>query len=74
MYGLALLLVGIIRSHRPLRLASLAFLFAAVLKVFLADLSTLVGLYRVLSFMGLGMALLMVSLLYQRFVFRGREA
>jgi uncharacterized membrane protein len=73
-YGLALLLIGIIRSQRPLRLASLAFLFAAVLKVFLADLSTLVGLYRVLSFMGLGMALLLVSLLYQRFVFRGREA
>ena len=37
-------------------------------KVFLYDLSALEGIYRVLSFLGLGTALIMVSLLYQRFV------
>ena len=36
-------------------------------KVFLYDLSALKGIYRVLSFLGLGIALILVSLLYQRF-------
>ena len=39
-------------------------------KVFLFDLSKLEGLYRILSFLGLGMSLILVSLLYQRFVRR----
>jgi uncharacterized membrane protein len=36
-------------------------------KAFLYDLSALKGIYRVLSFLGLGTALMVVSLLYQRF-------
>jgi uncharacterized membrane protein len=39
-----------------------------VAKVFIYDLSALSGLYRILSFLGLGIALILVSLLYQRFV------
>jgi uncharacterized membrane protein len=42
----------------------------AVGKVFLYDTSTLSDLYRVLSFFGLGVALLLLAWLYQRFVFR----
>ena len=44
-----------------------------VAKVFLYDLSTLTGLYRVLSFLGLGVSLILVSLLYQRFVIAKRD-
>jgi uncharacterized membrane protein len=35
-------------------------------KVFLVDLSVLGGIYRILGFMGVGLALLAVSFLYQR--------
>ena len=37
-----------------------------VLKVFLVDLSSLGGIYRILGFMGVGLVLLAVSFLYQR--------
>jgi uncharacterized membrane protein len=40
-----------------------------VAKVFLYDMSILTGLYRVLSFLGLGLALVAIGFLYQRFVF-----
>jgi uncharacterized membrane protein len=38
----------------------------SVLKVFLVDLSSLGGLYRILGFIGLGVTLLAVSFVYQR--------
>ena len=44
----------------------------AIGKVFLRDLGHLEGLYRVGSLTGLAVSLLVVSLFYQRFVFRGR--
>ena len=40
-----------------------------VAKVFLVDMSELTGLYRVASFMGLGLILVGIGYLYQRFVF-----
>jgi uncharacterized membrane protein len=72
LYALGLLLVGIWRRVRPLRFVSLGFLVLTAAKVFLYDLSALEGVYRILSFLGLGVALIMVSLLYQRFVLRAR--
>jgi uncharacterized membrane protein len=70
LYALALLVVGLRRRVRALRLCSLAFLVLTVAKVFLYDLAHLHGIARVLSFLGLGMSLVVVSLLYQRFVSR----
>ena len=43
-------------------------------KVFLYDLGQLTDLYRVASFVGLALSLLLVSLLYQKFVFRKTAA
>jgi uncharacterized membrane protein len=40
----------------------------AALKVFLVDMGDLDGLYRVASFLGLGLSLVSIGLLYQRFV------
>jgi uncharacterized membrane protein len=75
LYAIALLAVGIWRGLPALRQVSLGFLLLAVGKVFVYDLKMLSGLYRVLSFLGLGAGLILVSLFYQRFVFRrGREA
>jgi uncharacterized membrane protein len=70
LYAFALLVAGLRGAGGALRKASLAFLLAAVAKVFLHDLGALTGLYRVGSLLGLALALFAVSLCYQRFVFR----
>jgi uncharacterized membrane protein len=68
-YALALLALGIVRALPVLRYASLAVLVVTVLKVFLIDMAGLTGLYRVGSFLGLGLALIGIGYVYQRFVF-----
>ena len=70
LYAMALLVVAVWRKAAPLRYVSLGFLLLTVAKVFLWDLSALEGAYRILSFLGLGVSLVLVSLFYQRFVFR----
>jgi uncharacterized membrane protein len=72
LYAMLLLVLGLWRKVKALRFLSLGFLLLTVAKVFLYDLAQLEGLYRILSFLGLGVSLILVSLLYQRFVF-GRE-
>jgi uncharacterized membrane protein len=71
-YALALLGIGIWRETKGLRMAALGFLMLTFAKVFLYDLWYLSGIYRVLAFLGLGTSLIIVSLLYQRFVARPR--
>ncbi len=66
----ALLVAGLLRHRRTLRLASLPVMLLAVGKVFLYDTANLSDLYRVFSFLGLGVSLLLLAWLYQRFVFR----
>jgi uncharacterized membrane protein len=73
LYSLLLLGLGIWRGMKGLRVASLVFLMVTVGKAFLYDLSQLQGIYRVLSFLGLGTALILVSLLYQRFAGRTKS-
>jgi uncharacterized membrane protein len=67
LYALALMAVGIWRRAKPVRLFALALLFLSIIKVFLFDLSFLQQPYRIFSFFGLGLILLVVSLLYTRF-------
>jgi uncharacterized membrane protein len=65
-FAAGLILVGILRKSALLRWEALA-LFALVIgKVFLYDLSSLERFYRILSFLVLGILLLVVSFLYQR--------
>ncbi len=68
--GIALLVAGIASAGRTLRYASLVVMLLAVGKVFLFDTRNLSDLYRVFSFLGLGLSLLLLAWLYQRFVFR----
>jgi len=68
-FALALLGIGILRGVASLRYASLVLLMVTVAKVFLVDMSELTGLYRVASFLGLGLFLIGIGYLYQRFVF-----
>lgn len=70
LYGVALLGLGVKMKAQPLRYASAAIVLLTVLKVGLIDASDLTGLYRVASFLGLGVALIGIAWLYQRIVFR----
>jgi uncharacterized membrane protein len=70
LYALALLGFGMAKANSALRWLSLGFLVVTIGKVFLYDLGELRDLYRVVSLVGLALSLLLVSLLYQRFVFR----
>ena len=68
-YALGLLAAGLLRRTKGLRYASLALLLLTCLKVFLYDLGNLDDLYRVASLVGLALTLIVISLVYKRFVF-----
>jgi uncharacterized membrane protein len=67
-YAGVLLALGLWRDSAALRWASLALVMLTVVKVFVFDMSELTGLYRAASFLGLGLALVGIGYLYQRFV------
>lgn len=68
LFGAALFAAGLKLNNKPLRIAALAIFALTVAKAFLFDMSNMTGLFRALSFLGLGAALLGVGYLYQRFV------
>ncbi len=68
--GLTLLAVGIHWKNKTARMASLVFMILTVLKVFLFDASELEGLFRVFSFLGLGLSLIGLSFFYTKLVFK----
>ena len=65
--SLALLATGFAARERILRLQGLALILLCILKLFLYDLRNLETLYRILSFVALGLILLAVSWIYTRF-------
>jgi uncharacterized membrane protein len=67
-FALALFVAGIRLVRQSVRLAGLAVLALVVVKVFLVDMSNLAGLYRIASFVGLGLCLVGIGWLYQHFV------
>ena len=69
-YALILLAIGVRSRSSSLRWLSLGLLVVTLGKVFLHDLGELEDLYRVGSLVGLAVSLIVVSLIYQRFVFR----
>ena len=69
LYGFALLWAGAAFSSLALRVGSLVVVLATIVKVFMYDVGGLEGLWRVGSFLGIGIALLAVSWFYGRFVF-----
>jgi len=63
---------GIRAGSRALRLAALAVVGITALKVFLIDMDGLTGLWRVLSFLGLGLTLIGLGAVFRRFVATGK--
>ena len=68
--ALALFVAGIRLGRQVVRYAGLGVMTLVVLKVFLWDMSSLEGLYRIASFVGLGLCLVAIGWLYQRFVLK----
>ena len=71
-YGVVLLLIGILLRSQPARLASAAVIALTIAKVFLYDMAGLTGIFRALSFIGLGLVLVGIGYLYQRLLFPRR--
>jgi uncharacterized membrane protein len=71
-FGVLLLLVGLLLDSKPARLASGAVVTLTIAKVFLVDMAGLTGIWRALSFIGLGLVLVGIGYLYQRLLFPPR--
>jgi uncharacterized membrane protein len=71
-YASALIVLGIHRKAPLLRWQALALFGMVVIKVFIYDSSFLERFYRIVSFLMLGLVLLVVSFLYQRKIARER--
>jgi len=65
--SILLMIVGLWKRERTLRFQAIILFGIAILKIFIYDLSFLETLYRIFSFLGLGVILLAVSFLYQRY-------
>jgi uncharacterized membrane protein len=66
-FSIGLMVFGIWRRTRVLRLLAIVLFGFTILKVFIYDLSFLETLYRIFSFVALGLILLAVSYLYQKY-------
>jgi uncharacterized membrane protein len=72
-YGIGLMLLGVYARDRLVRLTALGVIGLVCAKVFAIDMSGLTGLWRVLSFLALGLALIGLGVVYRRFVLPARE-
>ncbi len=68
--GILLVIIGIIRRSDILRYSSLVVMVISIFKVFLYDSLALKDLYRILSFVGLGVSLFLLAYLYHNVVFK----
>jgi uncharacterized membrane protein len=71
-FGVLLLVAGFWLRSQPARLASAAVIALTIAKVFLIDMAGLTGIFRALSFIGLGAVLVGIGWLYQRLLFPAR--
>lgn len=67
LYSISLISVGFYKKVKSMRIFALALFLIVIFKVFLFDLSSLEGIYRILSFVALGFILLGISFVYQRY-------
>jgi uncharacterized membrane protein len=73
MYGIGLLVAGLLLGSRPTRVAAIVLVTVTIAKAFLYDLRVLTGLYRVGAFVGLAVCLSLVAVMLQKFVLRTGE-
>ncbi len=67
LYAIGLFAIGVWRKFPSLRWIAIGLIGISIFKIFLFDLAFLETLYRIFLFMGLGMVLLFISYIYQRY-------
>jgi uncharacterized membrane protein len=65
-YATLLIVIGLGRDYAPIRYFAILLFALTTMKVFFVDMAHLERIYRILSVIGLGIALLVTSYLYQR--------
>jgi uncharacterized membrane protein len=70
LFALCLLVVGIRKTLRPVRLAAIGLIGVTLVKLFFFDLSRLDQLYRIGAFVGVAIVLIAASALYQKWIVR----
>jgi uncharacterized membrane protein len=73
LYAALLVVLGMRRKYAPIRYFAIALFGVALMKVFIVDLETLGGVYRIAGFVVVGLILLVVSFLYQRNALDGKK-
>jgi uncharacterized membrane protein len=73
-FSVALLAIAVPLDSKPTRLASAAVVVITTARVFLFDMANLAGIWRALSFIGLGLVLVGIGYLYQRLLFPPQRA
>lgn len=66
-YAIALLIIGFVREYKTVRVGGMLLAALALLKLFFYDLWNLGTLYRIISSISLGIALLLISFAYQKY-------
>lgn len=66
-YAVALLVIGILKRWRTVRIGGLALLIVPIVKVFVYDVFKLQNIYRIAAFVSLGVLLVISGYLYQRY-------
>ena len=67
-FAFGLLVAGVVKKLRPLRLSAIALLSLALAKLFLHDLDSLNQLYRIGAFISVAVIAIVASFIYQRFL------
>jgi uncharacterized membrane protein len=67
LYSAVLMSFGLWRKHRGMRVVAILLFGVTILKIFIYDLSFLETLYRIFSFLTLGVILIAVSFAYQKY-------
>jgi hypothetical protein len=73
LYAAVLVVLGMRRKYAPIRYFAIVLFGIALIKVFVVDLETLGGVYRIAGFVLVGLILLVVSFLYQRNPLEGKK-
>jgi uncharacterized membrane protein len=73
LYAALLVVLGMRRKYAPIRYFAIVLVGIALIKVFVVDLETLGGIYRIAGFVVVGLILLVVSFLYQRNALEGKK-
>lgn len=66
LYAILLVIVGIVKKFRAIRLLALILFFISILKIVIYDLTGFDAIYRIIAFIILGIALIFASYLYTK--------